>query len=369
MKEKIQIAEDIKIAKTLPSAFYRSEKLFSEVQNHIFEKSWQFVCSTSELPKDSGYFPFEFIQNLIPEPLLFSRDKLGALFCLSNVCTHRGNLLAYEPGSGNLIRCRYHGRCFRMDGRFRSMPGFEGVENFPDDSDHLTNVPFGELGGLLYAALRPEVPFKDWIRPVRERLYWLPMDTLIPVPEADQDFDVSANWALYCDNFLEGFHIPYVHPALNAAIEIENYEVNLFETGSLQIGFAKEGEPCFDSPKGSPDYGKRVYAYYFWLFPNLMLNFYPWGLSLNQVIPLSVDKCRIRYRTFRFSGMPFNRTLHAIEQTELEDQLVVEATQRGIQSRFYNRGRYSPKHEQAVHHFHRLLVARLNAATMPENEQ
>lgn len=357
MIEKIQIDRDIRKAKTLPASFYRSEKVFESLKSAVFEQSWQFCGAKNDLLPGPAYFPFEFMPEYIPEPLLISKDKQDHIHCLSNVCTHRGNLLAYEPGKGSMLSCRYHGRCFRLDGRFKSMPGFETVEDFPTQQDNLSKVPFGEWLGLFFASLNPVKKFSDWLAPVSERLSWLDLKALNAVPEVDQHFDIAANWMLYCDNFLEGFHIPFVHPALNNAIGTEPYEVELFDSGSLQIGLAKAGEPCFTPPEGHQNFGKRVYAYYFWLFPNLMLNFYPWGLSLNQVLPLDSSHCRIKYRTFMFEGTTYDRAVNAIEQTELEDQMVVEATQKGIQSRFYDRGRYAPEHEQAVHHFHQMLLA------------
>jgi len=86
---------------------------------------------------------------------------------------------------------------------------------------------------------------------------------------------LEANWALYCDNYLEGFHVAYVHPALNNALDMKNYTYELFPYCNLQLGVASEGEPCFDIPEGAQDYGKNIYAYYWHVFPNLMFNFYP----------------------------------------------------------------------------------------------
>ena len=92
---------------------------------------------------------------------------------------------------------------------------------------------------------------------------------------------------------MEGFHIPFVHNDLNTALDYDNYRTEIFDGGVLQIGIASEGEPTFEIPEGSPDFGLNVAAYYYWIFPGLMLNFYPWGLSVNLVVPLSVDRTRI----------------------------------------------------------------------------
>ncbi|MBT8311505.1 MAG: aromatic ring-hydroxylating dioxygenase subunit alpha, partial [Flavobacteriaceae bacterium] len=50
-----------------------------------------------------------------------------------------------------------------------------------------------------------------------------------------------------------------------------------------------------------------------------------------------------------------------LDKVELEDEEVVEGVQKGIQSRYYNTGRFSPTREQGVHHFHSLLSQFLNS--------
>ena len=255
-----------------------------------------------------------------------------------------------------MLTCGYHGRCFHLDGSFKSMPGFEGVIDFPDKEDDLPSIPVQEWLKLLFVSLDPTVEFGEVIRPIKERVAWMPMDSLEYKPDLSQDYRVQANWALYCDNYLEGFHVPFVHPGLNAALDFKNYDYELFPYCNLQIGVSKEGEPCFDLPKSSPDYGRFIYAYYFWVFPNLMLNFYPWGLSMNVVIPLNYQETLIRFRTYQFQGTEFDWTLNQIHQTEMEDEEVVESVQKGVQSRLYKRGRFSASMEKCVHHFHRLVA-------------
>jgi choline monooxygenase len=161
---------------------------------------------------------------------------------------------------------------------------------------------------------------------------------------------------LYCENYLEGLHIPFVHPTLNNLIDYGTYTTELFRFSNLQLGLAKTGESCFDLPANAPDFSKRVAAFYFFVFPNLMFNFYPWGLSLNVVEPQTPEKTRVRFLTFISDKAKFGNAFEALHETELEDEAVVESVQKGIKSRFYERGRYSPKRETGAHHFHRLIA-------------
>jgi choline monooxygenase len=100
-----------------------------------------------------------------------------------------------------------------------------------------------------------------------------------------------------------------------------------------------------------------VAAYYWWLFPNTMFNIYPWGLSINVVRPLAVDRTRVSFIAYVWDDSKLDQGAgSSLDRVEREDEAVVEAVQKGIRSRLYNRGRYSPKRETGTHHFHRLLA-------------
>lgn len=348
------IDPDIRRAATLPAAFYRDPAIFELSKEKIFAGAWQYAADARVLNEKANVYPFTLLPGVLDEPLLLSRDAGGGVRCLSNVCTHRGKVIVEQPGRMRQLSCGYHGRCFALDGTFRKMPGFEGAGDFPSEADHLARVALEEWLGLYFVSLAPFADLNLITGPIRERIAWMPLDTLEFTEEGSADYEVKAHWALYCDNYLEGFHVPFVHPGLNAALDFGHYDYELFPYCNLQVGIAKEEEPCFDIPKGQPDHGRRVYAYYFWLFPNLMFNFYPWGLSLNVVEPLSPVRTRVRFRTYAFRGQAHRRTVNRIDQTELEDEAVVESVQLGIRSRYYKQGRFSPAMERCVHHFHQL---------------
>jgi choline monooxygenase len=179
-------------------------------------------------------------------------------------------------------------------------------------------------------------------------------------PSRARDYLVRANWALYCDNYLEGFHIPFIHASLNSVIDYGSYTTEVYDWCNLQLGIAASGEPCFDLPKDSPDSSRRIAAYYYWVFPNLMLNFYPWGLSVNLVRPLGPELTRVSFLPYVWDASKLDSGAGAaLDRVEREDEVVVEAVQKGVKSRFYDRGRFSVAREQGVHHFHRLLAQTL----------
>lgn len=193
-----------------------------------------------------------------------------------------------------------------------------------------------------------------------ERVDWMPIEEFAFDQGRSRDYIVHANWALYCDNYLEGFHIPFVHASLNAVIDYDTYTTELYDRSNLQLGLSKGGDHVFDLPRSSPDYGKNVAAYYYWLFPNTMFNFYPWGLSINVVKPLGVDRTKVSFLAYVHDTGKLSAG-GDLDRVEREDEAVVEGVQFGLRSRFYDRGRYSPTREPGVHHFHRLIVQALRA--------
>lgn len=344
------INPDIRCAETLSSEFYTDERFFHESKEKIFARSWQFAAAADDV---ESLAPFTLLENFLDEPILFTRSG-KELNCLSNVCTHRGKILVEEKCKAIGIRCGYHGRRFDLAGNFLSMPEFEGVANFPTEKDDLTKIPFDALGKLLFAAPRPVASFDEFFAPVKNRLAWLDWNLLKFSPENSRDYFVNAHWALYCENYLEGFHIPFVHQSLNEAIDYGAYTTETFRYVSLQTGFAKKGADAFA-------FDKKIAALYFFVFPNLMLNFYPWGLSVNVVKPLGTDLTRVSYLTFIADEARFGKGAGGdLSRVEFEDQAVVESVQKGIRSRFYERGRYSPAREQGTHHFHRLIAEFMN---------
>ena len=332
---RFEVDEDIRKARTLPSEFYTDERFFELSKERIFARSWHLLGRVSELDQLT---PINLLPDVLDEPLLLTRSG-SEVRCISNVCTHRGKVLIEQPCSGDLIRCGYHGRRFDLSGKFLSMPEFEGVEDFPSASDDLAKVPTAAKGGFVFASLAPAAGLDEFAAGAEREFAALPEKfTAAPVRE----YEVDAHWALYCENYLEGFHIPFVHKGLNAVVDYGSYATETLRFSSVQT--ALDGQ------------GRRA-AKYLFVFPNLMFNFYPWGVSVNIVRPISASRTQVAFLSYIADETLFGKgaggDLHTVE---LEDEAVVESVQRGIRSRYYSRGRYSPTREQGTHHFHRLIA-------------
>ena len=138
---------------------------------------------------------------------------------------------------------------------------------------------------------------------------------------------------------------------------LDEYQTILLENGVLQTALCNDGKDAISLSESALDSDKKMYAYYYWIFPNLMLNFYAWGLSINIIEPLEKSKTRIKYLTYTLPHK--NQPVidgSDVNTIEMEDQAVVKSVYQGVNSRYYDSGRYSAKYETGVHHFHKLIT-------------
>ena len=351
------IHPEIHRAQTLPAEVYSSPAWYQVQKERVFARSWQLVRGAERVKAPGHLLPFTLLEGCLDEPLVLAAGEDGETRCLSNVCTHRGTVVCEGEAHARHLRCRYHGRRFALDGTMTHMPEFDGVENFPSPADNLPTLPLRHWGPLAFTAIDPACGFDEWMGPVRERCGFLPLDEFHFDPSTSRDYLIRANWALYVDNYLEEFHIPFIHASLSDTLDYATYRTETFGWCNLQLGTTRNRDEAFTLPAGHPDEGTLVAAYYWWLFPNLMLNFYPWGLSVNLVQPLGHDRTRVSFLSYVWDETRRESGAGAgLHRVEMEDEEVVEAVQKGVRSRLYHRGRYSPRREVGTHHFHTLLA-------------
>jgi len=345
-KNKILIDSDISISTTMPSKFYLKNKYFKFFLNKVFKQSWQLITDKESL--SSNLYPFVFLKKSINEPMLISYNDKD-LICLSNVCTHRGNILCDKLTKAKNIKCNYHGRSFNLEGKIKTAPGFKGVKNFPSSYDNLKKYKVKEWNDFIFCSIQGKINIDEVLDDISIRLKEYPFKKLLYNKNDSKEYIIDAHWALYCENYLEGFHVPFIHKGLKKDIDLDTYKTKLLNNGVLQF------------VEGATTKTKKNYAYYYWIFPNLMLNFYEWGLSINIIEPINKEKTKIKFLSYPIKGkaQPKNSN-SSIKKIELEDQAVVVNVQKGIKSQAYKKGRYSVKHESGVHYFHQLLSRYLN---------
>lgn len=349
------IHPDPSLAHAIDPSVVRHPGSYPALLERVLARSWQFV---GEAPPPGHVAPATLLEGSLDEPVVITHD--GRVRVLANVCTHRAARVVSRAGPARLLRCPYHGRCFHPDGRLERAPGFDQAADFPTPADHLTELPSFVLGPMVFASLDP-LAHPAPLEAIAARFEGLPVHRLLLDAATSVDEHADAHWLLYVENYLEGLHIPFVHPALTRALDLGAYHTCPTDWGVVQVGVAKEGEPLVPLPEGHPDgvFGP-VGGLYWWLHPTTMFNLYPWGISLNAVQPLGPARTRIRYRSYVWEpALRQEGAGAAIPVTEQEDQAIVAEVQRGIRSRFYRPGRLAPGHEAGVHAFHLRLVAAL----------
>ncbi len=348
---------NISESETLTSQFYSDESIWNLSKDNIFAAEWMFLGDAQDLFKgQNNVIPIWLLEHFLDEPLLLV-EKEDELTCMTNICTHRGYVMIEHPSKLRAITCGYHGRRFDLEGKFQFMPEFKEVQNFPRTCDHLHQLPLQRWNQFLFTALDSKSSFESIRQQLEERLYFLPFEDFSLAAKYNKTYNVHCHWALYCDNYLEGFHIPFVHNDLSAIVDYGQYTTLVGDKVVLQIGYSDGSGFTFDFPEGHPDEGRNVAAYYYWVYPNLMLNVYPWGVQLNIVKPITQDFTKVEFIYYIHDQKIFDlmEADKLAEKTEREDEVVVEAVHRGLKSRFYQNGRFSPKREKGVHYFHWLL--------------
>jgi choline monooxygenase len=338
--------ERLAFASTPPSRWYTDPAFLARERDRVFARTWQLVGRAEQVAEPGDYFT----AIVAGEPLVVARGADDALRAFSNVCRHRAGPVASGEGRRKSFRCGYHGWTYALDGRLLNAPEFEGVECFSRDSTRLPEFRVETWGALVFVNL------DAGCAPLAEAFGDLPRQVDLAGMRLVErrDWSVECNWKAYVDNYLEGYHIPVVHPSLNRMLDYAEYRV---ETRGL---YSIQHSPIRGASAGDE-------ARYFWVFPNLMLNVYPDNFSTNLVVPVDAERTLTIFEWFaREPERPEVRDglrvgVERSVEVQDEDVAICEAVQRGLRSRGYSSGRYSVKRENGVHHFHGLLAKYLAA--------
>ena len=354
-KRSLQVEANLARAWTLPAQLYHDPETFSVEREKVFARTWQVVGHCGQVAKPGDYFTTQ----LGSEPLLIVRDAEGKLRGFYNVCRHRAGPPAVGCGSRKLFRCGYHGWTYGLDGALISATEIEGVEGFRTEDFALAPVRTEEWFNLIFVNLDADA------RPLRESLGELPQQAeKFHFPEMKlferRTYDMKCNWKTYVDNYLEGYHLPSVHPGLNRELDYNAYVVEPYARHVRQFSPIRGAQPGDPTPRRYDEAREGSTTDYFWVFPNWMLNCYPDNVSLNIVLPLEPERSLAIFEWYLpekdHAAAAAKASVEFSDQIQMEDVAICEAVQKNLRSRSYSRGRFSVKQEKGVHAFHRMYA-------------
>jgi len=349
------IDADIARAWTLPARLYTDPAVFHAEKEKIFARTWQVVGQRDQVAKPGDYFT----TSLIGEPLLIVRGNDGKLRGFYNVCRHRAGPPAEGCGSRKLFRCGYHGWTYGLDGSLISATEIEGVEGFRAEDFALAPVRTEEWFNLVFVNLDADARLlRDCLGDLPRQAEKFPFQEMKLVER--RTYEMKCNWKTYVDNYLEGYHLPSVHPGLNRELDFNAYVIEPYPTHVRQFSPIRGAQPGDTTPRRYQETKEGLTTDYFWAFPNWMLNCYPDNLSLNIVLPIDAERSLAIFEWYLpekdCKSEAAKASVEFSHQIQIEDIGICEVVQRNLRSRSYSRGRYSVTQEKGVHAFHRMYA-------------
>jgi choline monooxygenase len=351
-------------AHTIPSSWYFDPAIYEAERQTIFTDTWQAVGRGDQLTEPGSFFT----ANVAGEPIVVVRDQDGVVRALANVCRHRAaQVITEAEGKATRLRCRYHGWTYDLAGRLRGTPEFDGVADFCREEQGLPGRAVDTWGPQvwIHQGTQPP-PLAQFLSPLPERCAGLGLESLRFAER--RVYEMGCNWKVFIDNFLDGgYHVNTVHPGLGGVIDYARYRIEVFDQCSVQISPLRPPQADAADPSIAAVRSGST-AYYWWVFPNFMFNWYEGVADASVVQPLGPDRCRVIFdfyftRTEGPEAAAFiSQSIAAADQIQREDIGICEEVQRGLASRSYDTGRFSVKREAGGYHFHRLLAGRLRSA-------
>jgi choline monooxygenase len=348
-------------AYTIPASWYIDERLAELERQNVFGRTWQVVGRADQVRRPGDFVTAE----LAGEPLVVVRGSDQQLRAFYNVCRHHAAAVVTEQhGTVNIFRCPYHGWSYGLDGSLKGAPEFEGVCSFDRSQNGLLPVQVQTWEQFIFVALDPKaLSLADFLGRLAGRVALLNLNALHFFER--RAYTLNCNWKVFVDNYLDGgYHVPHLHKGLNSVLEYKHYTIENEDRYCLQSSPMVTSSE--DAAIGASRTGDR--AWYFWQYPNFMINLYRGYMDTNLVLPDGVDRCKVIF-DFYFddvseSAAERNRQSIAVgERVNDEDVGICEAVQRGLHSRAYVAGRLSVRREAGEHLFHRLLAADLRRDT------
>jgi choline monooxygenase len=330
-------------ASTLPAAWYGADPTIWERERHaIFGREWLTVGRVDELPEPGSYLT----DTVAGWPIFVIRDRDGTLRAFHNVCRHRAGPILWDgKGQCDILRCRYHGWVYDTSGNLRRTPEFGEAANFDKKDFGLFPIRVGIWRGQVFVNLNGDALSLDQAMAAMSS-ETAPFDMEGYIFHSSAEHEMACNWKTYVDNYAEGYHVQAIHPGLDREIDAKQYEV-----------IVRDRHAVHQAPQRD---GANYSGLWLWRFPNLALNIYPTGMNIERMVPLGPNRTKLVYNFFFQDVSPaaeptIKAAIEAGHQVAREDIRICEAVQRNLDAGLYDTGRLSPRHENGVWYFQKLV--------------
>ncbi|TIM99931.1 MAG: aromatic ring-hydroxylating dioxygenase subunit alpha [Mesorhizobium sp.] len=327
-----------------PSLYVRDD-IWQQERCSIFAHTWQFMGPVASVATSGQYLAID----IAGTPIFAIRGRDGTLRGFKNVCRHRGaKLLADGAGKCGLIVCPYHKWSFADTGRLVQAPWYGKDPAIIAEDWPLETVQLSEWRGLLFAALDPKESLLDQLGSLPDELADEPLETYAATDQATVSF--TANWKIYTDNFVEGYHIPGTHPSFHAAIDFEAFQT------TAHPGYVRMTAP----PKDGLFYRGK----WLWMWPNWTLSLFDGGMNVSRINPTSPHHTDQHYHFF-FADIAAEASESRAKSVQgtlavvREDYAICADTHRNYAAGAYCSGPLSGRHERGVQYFQERVAAAL----------
>ncbi|SMF74896.1 Phenylpropionate dioxygenase, large terminal subunit [Tistlia consotensis] len=361
-------------ARGLPNAVYTDPDYHRREMARVLHGGWACLASASEVAAPGDVKPIEFGG----APLILLRDRGGEVRVFHNVCRHRGARLVQEaacrrPG----LVCPYHAWSYALDGRLVKTPDVGGpgrheIEGLDKATTGLLPVRSALWADFVFVDLSGSAPpLEDYLAPLTAR--WARYDFAALKRVEGMELTVQANWKLATENFLESYHLPVVHPALNGYSRLDDHYY--FEAWpAVGAGVTSYAPPRTRENDGPPlprfpglDDESAAIGEYPVVFPNLWLGVQ--GDHFYGIVVYPEGPTTSREALHLYAAAPVAGDLAlapTVEQTMARWRLVfeedigpVQAMQAGRASPAFDGGVLTRYHDPASHRFMQAIAERM----------
>jgi phenylpropionate dioxygenase-like ring-hydroxylating dioxygenase large terminal subunit len=344
---------------TLPYSWYADPAVATAEQERIFRRSWQYVGHLGELHGPGSMFP----THLGGLPLVVVLDREGDLRAFLNVCRHRGTILVNEPQRRGTIQCPYHAWTYGLDGSLRGAPRSTEEPDFDMGGLGLVAAQAGTWGPFVFANPDAEAPdLEIALGDLPEVVAENGLDVVSLRFHHRVSYEVSANWKIAIENYLECYHCALNHPDF---VKVIDEQAQRQEVAGLRLSQFPPVHPDAYTAAAPYDVSDSVpTAQYHVLFPATKFNVNPGrpNLSIGPMWPLVPERTAAWLDYFFPEGTDeawIEQMLAFDDQVGAEDAGLVEAVQRGVGSGALPHGRLLPGTEALIQGFQELVRERI----------